>query len=423
MASVDAKQMSPFRQVIGNRPVLLLWSGESISYFGDALFNIAVVWAVYASTGSALQTALIQVVWQLSDALFGPIAGVVADRWDRKRIMVWTNLLAAVVVGVLSLIITISGMQLWAALGAIFLINCLTTFLRPARASVLPTLVDRTLFTTVLGWFSMSREVATLLGQAVAGVIIAVAGIGWALTVDALSFLILAALVALLRIPQHRVHSPGRGAMRDGIWHDLREGWQVIADQPVVRALVWLSVLVNVASFLGPLYPRLVDERLNAGAAAFGILSATSVAAAIAAGAVAGPIERRFGAGRTVAGGWALAGIATVGVGFSTVLPLTVILDGVNAFGITISGVASGALSTLLIAEQYRGRTFGIIRSLSVLAIPPSALLGGWLADKVGVLPLFTFGGLYLVAVAGLAWRNAEVRSAHVGESTTDYTQ
>jgi MFS transporter, DHA3 family, macrolide efflux protein len=393
---------------------MLLWGGESISHFGDAFFNIAVVWTVYASTGSALQTAMIQVVWQLSDALFGPIAGVIADRWDRKRIMVWTNLLAAVVVGALAVVVALSDMRLWAALGAIFLINCLTTFLRPARASVLPSIVDRTLFTTVLGWFSTTREVATLLGQAAAGMIIAAAGVVWALVIDGLSFLALTGMVAMLRLPPHPSSLATTDSKREALSRDLRESWQVIAERPVVRALVWLSVLVNVAAFMGPLYPQLVDERLDAGATAYGVLSAASVAAAIVAGAAAGRIERRFGAGPTVAWGWAVAGICILGVAFSTSLPLTVVLDAMNAFGLTVSGVASGALSTLLIPDQYRGRTFGIIRSLSVVAIPPSALLGGWLADMFGVMPLFAFGGLYMLALAGLAWIKPELRSARI---------
>lgn len=405
---------SPARRLLANRSVMLLWGGESISYFGDAFFNLAVVWTVYASTGSALQTALIQVVWQLSDALFAPIAGVVADRWDRTRIMVWTNLLAAVTVGGLALVVASSGMRLWAALVTIFLVNCLTTFLRPARASILPSLVDRALFSTMLGWFSTTREVATLLGTATAGVVVAAVGAVWALFIDALSFLVLTSLVALARLPGRAASSSPADARRETMLGDIREGWRVITERPIVHTLVWLSVLFNVASFMGPLYPQLVDERLNAGAAAFGMLGAASAAAAIAAGASAGVIERRFGAGRTVAWGWGVAGVSTVGVALSTSLPLTIALDAVNAFGITVGSVASGALSTLLIPEEYRGRTFGITRSLSVMAIPPSALAGGWLADRIGVLPLFVFGGLYMFVLAILAWSNPQMRSARI---------
>lgn len=407
-------QRSPARRLLTNRPVMLLWSGESISYFGDAFFNLAVLWTVYASTGSALQTALIQVVWQLSDAIFGPIAGVVADRWDRKRIMVWTNLFASVFVAALALVVFHLGMQLWAALGAIFLINCLTTFLRPARASVLPAIVDRTLFSTMLGWFSTTREVAGLLGSAAAGVVVAARGAVWALLIDAFSFLVLTALVAMARLPGHPPRSPSTSLKRDSMWSSIREGWQVIAERPIVRVIVWLSMLVNVAAFMGPLYPALVDERLNAGAAAFGALGAASAAAAIVAGATAGAIERRFGAGQTLAWGLGLSGVCTVGVALSTSLPLTIAFDAVNAFGLTVGSVASGALSTLLIPDEYRGRAFGIIRSLSVIAIPPSALVGGWLADMVGVLPLFVFGGLYLLGLAALAWSRPEVRSARI---------
>ena len=88
---------------------MLLWSGQSVSYFGDAFFNLAVMWVVWSETQSTLQTAIIQAVWHIPDIIFAPLAGVLADRWDRKAIMVTTNVGAAAVVGAVALVVVLVG--------------------------------------------------------------------------------------------------------------------------------------------------------------------------------------------------------------------------------------------------------------------------------------------------------------------------
>ncbi len=95
MTSIETepvRQSSSYRRLLGNRTLMLLWGGETVSIFGDAFFNLAVLWVVYSQSNSAFQTALVGVVWHLSDIVFGPLAGILADRLDRKRIMVATNL-------------------------------------------------------------------------------------------------------------------------------------------------------------------------------------------------------------------------------------------------------------------------------------------------------------------------------------------
>ncbi len=202
--------------------------------------------------------------------------------------------------------------------------------------------------------------------------------------------------------------------MLRGFVRELAGGWRAIADRPVMRAMVWLGVLVNVPSFLGPLYPALVEQRLQAGAAAYGAIEAAAVIGGMVGGVLAGPLERRVGAGRLLVAGWGLAGLSTLGIAASTWVSLTAVLEAVLVFGLTAGGVSMGALTVALVPEDYRGRVFGITGSLSVLAIPVSTLAAGWLADLVGVVPLFTVGGLWVLGTAGLAWSMPDVRTARI---------
>ena len=407
------------RRLLRNRSFVLLWSGQSMSFLGDAFFNLAVLWVVWSETQSTLQTAIIQAVWHLPDTFFAPLAGVLADRWDRKLIMVTTNLAAASVVGAVVVVIAVIGhLPPVVAFVAILMLNSLTTFLNPARVSVMPSVVGNELLTTAQGLFSTAREIASLIGSAAAGLVIAAANVLWALVIDALSFLSVSMCVALARLPERAEPTSGdtvrhRFSARSFV-RDIHDGWQMTSKWPVVRTLIWLGVIGNIAAFIGPLWPALIQDRLGGGASALGVLLAASIVGGIVGGLLAGPLERHHGAGRVMASGWSLAGVCTFGVAASVWLPLTLILEAIGTFGITVGAIASSAIMITFVPDDYRGRVFGVSRALSVAVIPASALAGGWLAQSVGVVPIYAFGGALRLAPAVIALANPRLRTARI---------
>ena len=408
------------RRLFRNRSFALLWSGQTVSVFGDAFFNLAVMWVVWSETQSTLQTAIIQAIWHLPDAMLAPLAGVLADRWDRKAIMVTTSVAAAAVVGAVALLVVLIGhLPPVVAFIAIFKLNSLTTFMNPARASVMPSVVGRDLLTTAQGLFSTARETASLVGSLAGGLLIAAASAVWALAVDAASFLFVALCIALARLPDRADTSAASKEARPqlslrSVSLDLREGWRTVSGAPVVLALLWLSALINIGSFIGPLWPALIQERLGGGAGTFGVLLAAATAGGMVGGLVAGPLERRFGAGRVLASGWSLAGLCTLGIAVSTWLPLTLALEFVETSSLTAGMVANGAIMITSVPEAYRGRVFGIFRSISVVLIPASALIGGWIAEFVEIWIMFAAAGVLVLALALAAWANPHVRTARI---------
>ena len=408
------------RRLFRKPSFVLLWSGQTVSIFGDAFFNLAVMWVIWSETQSTLQTAVIQAVWHIPDVLFAPLAGVFADRWDRKAIMVTTNVAAAAVVGAVVLIVVVVGhLPPVVAFVAIFKLNGLTTFMNPARASVMPSVVGRDLLTTAQGLFSTARETAALAGSAAAGLLIAATNAVWALAVDAASFVFASLCVAFARLPGRTARPAASNGIRlrlspRSVARDLREGWRTASGLPVVRALLWLGVLINVGSFVGPLWPALVQERLGGGAGSYGVLLAAAAAGGMTGGLVAGPLERRLGAGRVLASGWGLAGACTLGIAGSTWLSVTMVLEFVEAAALTAGMVANGAIVITAVPEEYRGRVFGMVRSLSVILIPASALAGGWIAEFVEIWIMFAAAGAIVLALALLAWANPNVRLARV---------
>lgn len=402
-----------------NRAFLLLWGGQTVSTVGDAFFTVAIMWVIYTQSHSALQTALIQVIWHLDRILFGPLAGVVADRWDRQRLMAAANMLSAAVTAVAAALLFVRGHAPAAAIFvAVFLLNSLNTFFSPALTSILPEVVGRDRLASAAGLVSMAASSASLVGNALAGVVIVAAGTAWAVLSDAVSFLLAALAITIARLPARvtpvPVPPPSSAERRASFLQEVRDGWRAMMDQPEVRALVRLGVLINVASFLGPLYPALVRTQLHGGAAAYGTIEAVGVVGSMVGGAIAGPLERHLGAGWVLIAGYSAAGACVLGIAASTHLPLTALLLAAHTCALTAGAVTSGALTSLLVPEHYRGRVWGLAGSLSVVAIPLSALVGGWLTDIVGVVPLFVFGGVWILAVGGLALSNHHMRTARI---------
>ncbi|TCS96454.1 MFS transporter [Hazenella coriacea] len=410
---------SIYLQLLKNRTLMLLWSGGTISMIGDIFFNMAVVWIVYTHSQSLLQTALIQVVWHLDRILLGPIAGTLVDRWDRKKIMVVTNIFSAIVVGILA--VTMIGWEHPSSIIifiTVILLNSLSTFLMPAQYSIMPEVIGKEHLTTATGIFTSISRVAALVGSSVAGVVIAMVGSVWAVIGNSISFLVAAACITFARIPKRK--EPSSIKKKPQFRRDLVEGWQVISDQPVVKSMVILTILVNVASFMNPLLPGLVDQQLNGDASILGMLQSAFVIGAIGGGAVTGPLERSIGAGRLLGFSLGITSMTIIGMALSTWTPLSLSLMALRSFGMTIGIVAMGTVIQVLVPEEYRGRVWGISSSLSVIAIPVSSLIGGWLADLLGVVPLFIAGGVWYLGCCGVAWLNRHIRTARISNVTQE---
>lgn len=284
--------------------------------------------------------------------------------------------------------------------------------MRPALSALLPKLIGTENLATTLGLYSSTGQIASLLGSSLAGIVIAVWGGEWAIGLDAVSFLVAAICMSMIRIPVQVVDLVEK--KHEPFLQELKDGWRIITNRPVMQALVWLLVLINVASFLGPLTPALVSQQLHSGAITFGTLEVASVIGGIIGGLLSGLLEQRVGAGKLMIAGWTIAGLCTLGMAFSTLSLFTAILEVIMTFSMTAGNIAMDALTTLLVSDNYRGRVRGIMQTFAVITIPASSLFAGWLVDRVGVGPLFVAGSIWIISTALFAWSNHHVRTARI---------
>jgi len=400
---------------IGNRTFRFFATGQTISTFGDAFFNIAILWAFYAQTGSAMVAALISVTFHLTDALVSPIAGAYADRWPPNLTMIVSNSLAALVTATFGFaLIGDESLGLLPVFLAIIALNTATTFYGSVRFRVIPVILPRDRLTTGNGLVSSVGRVAMMAGMTAAGWVVDALGVAAAVLIDALTFAGTAIMIALAKIPAPAREKPDPTAPQHGILGQLRDGWDAIRAHPVLRELLWIGAALNAVSLIGPLYAPLVETRLDGDGFLFGILNAMGLVGGILAGFAVTRADRVIGTGRLMIGTWVISGACIVGVGLSTSVPLTIVLDLTVDFCMSIGMIANMSYIQATVPIELLGRTSGISRAVGLSAIPLFSLAGAWAADTFSVVPVFIFAGAWLIGVALLAARKPEVRAARI---------
>ncbi|HLQ72352.1 MAG TPA: MFS transporter [Bacillota bacterium] len=405
------KQLDVYKKLFRSKDMRWLWGAESISVIGDAFFTMAVMWIVYAESGSMFQSSLVIVVMHVTNVILSPIAGVYADARDRKKIMILTYLASGIITLGVAIFIFFNGeITLIVALLSVILLNVSSTFYAPAKSSVLPDIIGKELLSSAFGLFGTVNQSAALIGKALAGFVIAAIGAAWSVMIDSFALFIGSLFVLMIQIPRRKELDIDREETKIHFIKNIVAGWKVIRHDPVLFSIVYITVLVNMSSFFLPQYPALVSDKLQAGPEVFGFIQATGGAAAIIGALCAGPLEQTFRAGRVTIVAWFIAGLGVIGIGLSPFIWLTILLEFIMVFCLTLSAVVMNTLQISIVPQEYRGRVMSIIGSLAMISVPIMNLLGGFIGDYVGVATIFVAAGNIILIVVPLAALNKSLR-------------
>jgi MFS family permease len=372
-------------------------AGQFTSYLGDGLLPVAVSFAVLDLTGSASDLGLVLGARMVPVVVFLLVGGVWADRLPRHLVMLGSDLVRLVVQGLLAVLLLTGSAELWHLLVLQALYGLAEAFMRPAATGLLPTIVAGERLQQANALMSASVNTAYIVGPAIAGVLVAAAGAGTAIAVDAATFVVSTASLALLRVPP-----AAERAARLPFLTDLREGWQEFRSRTWLWATVagfsfYLLAAISPLMVLGPV----VADRELGGAGAWG-----AIAAAIGLGALTGSV----GAARvrparpmlTVA--VLLAGPALTATALALALPTPVI---------AVLGFAAGATEGFFevvwitaLQERIPPTALSRVSSYDTLGsfvfMPVGFALAGPVADAAGLRPT-------LLGVAGCAVATALV--------------
>jgi MFS family permease len=225
----------------------LLWGGGLISSLGSWLLVLAVPAHILAATGSLRDTGLTLAAEYLPQLVLGPVAGVVADGWDRRRLMIATNLFCAGAVAVM--LLGTSPGRYWVLYAALIAESSGAVLYVPALQARIPAIVGTgPLLSSANSLTSASGGIVRLIGGPLGGVLLAVCGIRWLICADAVSYLLSAA--AMLATSRSGGGRPNRNALAGTVARDLAEGMRALRGQPVARALLPVTVIFLTANAL-----------------------------------------------------------------------------------------------------------------------------------------------------------------------------
>ena len=386
----------PYLRVIRSPRYFPLWLGQLVSNLGDTLNYVAVVVLVFRLSHSGLAVSALVVAEIVPTLLLGPVAGVLIDRFDRKRLLITADLMrAAPIVGLAFTHVV------WGVYAISALLAAASTLFNPALQAVMPALLseEERLAANSAAW--SSGRLIQIVGASVAGGLISWAGTTPAFLANAASFAFSAAMITRLTIPR-RDGSARRGGL--GSWlEDAREGLAYARHDPFVVRLMPIQALTSLAvGATSALLVVLAARHLRIGADGFAWLIA-----AIGVGALLGPFlsnwwtKGRYLDVRLLFVPYIIRGVGDVALGLVVGLPWALVILFVYGLNTATGMVASQSILQTVIPDRVRGRVFTLLDVTWAAMRLVSLGLGGLLADRVGISAVYVLGGA-LLALAGI---------------------
>jgi MFS family permease len=388
-------------RALNYRNFKLFMSGQVISLVGTWMQTVAQSWLVYRLTGSSFLLGSVGFVSQFPVFLLAPIGGAVADRFDRHKVVITTQITFMLLAFTLSLVTLLGVVQIWHIFLISSLIGVVTAFDMPARQSFIAQMVNKEDLMSAIALNSSIFNSARIIGPAVAGILVAIIGEGWCFFANGTSFI--AVIVGLLMM---KVSAP---INREGPGSTLAktlEGFRFVRGTVALRNLL---LLLGLASIMGMPYtvlmPIFAHQVLGSGAQGMGILMG-----ATGAGALMGSL--RLAARTNVKGLGRMLGLALAGFGLSLILFassrslwLSVLLLMPAGFCQMTHLACTNTLLQTIVPDRLRGRVMAIYSMMLIGMAPFGAFLAGVIAQKLGAPVTVSLGatGCLLAALAFLS--------------------
>jgi len=376
-----------YRRLMGNRNYVRVLSAGLGSTAGSAIAGICLIWIVYSATVSALDVGLLGVAFLAAAIPFSVFGGALADRYNRRRLMIVSDWTRAVAMGSVALVLVLHGFDFPTILAAYFVVGAFTTVFNPAEQAIIPALVEAPLVASANGLVRSSRSALQFLGFSAAGVMIVTIGATFGIVVNAATF----ALSALL-LTGMRVASPGSGVSRPapgaaGYLSDIAGGFRwLLAARGFLQLTISAMFFNFCANLVGTFLVIFVAVALHGSALLYALLLAVDVGGLGLGSLLVGPLRAERWAGRAwvvpygiMAGGAALA--------FSLIPTVPIALVGVFLVGLFggFAGTAWLTAAQLLVPSDMQGRYYGIDNLGSIAIIPVAQIGGAFLIDAYGV--------------------------------------
>jgi MFS family permease len=384
-------------RALRHRNFQLFFSGQLISLIGTWMQSVAQAWLVYKMTNSALLLGSVGFASQFPVFLIAPFGGITADRVNRQRLVIATQILAMILAGILAALTLFHLVQVWHIFVLAGLLGVVNAFDIPGRQAFLIDMVGKEDLMNAIALNSSMFNGARVIGPAIAGILVARIGEGWCFAANSLSYIAVIVGLSLMHVhcaPRASKHSP---------IEDIIEGFRWVNQTRVIRALLLLIGLVSLVGMpYTVLMPIFADKILHGGARGLGILmGATGVGALFGALTLAAKTGVK-GLGRWVAFSCASLGVSLFCFSFSNTFWLSAALLLPAGYSMMLQMACSNTLIQTMVPDQLRGRVMSLYSMMFMGMAPFGAFFGGALAHRIGAPVTVAIGGV--ACVIGAIW-------------------
>lgn len=391
-----------FLRAFHSRNYRLFFSGQSISLIGTWMQHVAMSWLVYRLTGSALLLGIIGFTTQIPSFLLAPVAGVFADRWEKRTLLLMTQILALVQAAVLSVMVLTDIIRIWHIILLSLFLGIVNAFDIPTRQSFVVQIVDsREDLSNAIALNSSMVHGARLIGPTIAGLLVAGVGEGLCFALNSASYLAIILSLAAMRVSPSAFNPERRNIPRE-LWDGFRYAY---GSKPIRTLLLMLALISLMGMPYSVLIPIMAREVLCGNSQTYGFL-----VAAAGSGAFMGAVylaSRRSVVGlETVIARAAFLfgiGIAVFAVSGFFLLSLSALV--VAGFGAMTLVASSNTIIQTIVDEDKRGRVMSFFTMSFIGMTPFGSLLAGFLAGRLGVKETLLLGATCCLACGAFFFR------------------
>ncbi|MBM7845464.1 MFS transporter [Herpetosiphon giganteus] len=385
-----------------------VWLGQASSLVGSALTQFVLIWWITQTVGSAQSLAIAGMMALLPQAVFGPIGGIIADRWNRRFIMISSDLISALSMVVLIVLFATDQIQLWHIYTLMFLRSTMQAFQSPAATASTSQLVPADWLTRAAGMNQMIYGLMSVAAAPLGALAMSVFSLEGALMIDVVTALLAITPLLFYKIPQTMQTSEEQVSM----WQDFRSGLAMVMSNRglvLLYGVTLLMVAVLIPGFV--LTPLLIQQEFGGGVERVALMEGVGGLGMIIGGVMISLIQFPM---RRIVLVLVMFALSSAMVGFTGMVPgplfwIAVVLWFISGVTYTIGNAPIIAIIQTIVPNQLQGRVLSLYSTMIGLAGPIALIFVGPLSELIGIRMIFIAGGFLATLVCMLGFLSPNI--------------
>ena len=379
---------------------ILLWSGQAVSILTSSILQMAIVWYLTEKTGSAAILSFATLIGFLPQAILGTFIGVYIDRYNRKTIMILSDLFIAGA----SLILVVVGfwgeIPIWLIIVVLFIRSIGTAFHYPSLQAVTPLIVPKDQLTKYAGYSQSFESVSMVASPAISAVLFGLWDLNIIILLDVFGAMFAVFMLCIVEIPKLTARAE---CATPHVIKEVREGLSILNKEPGMTALLAISALYAVIYFpIGTLYPLITMTYFGGTFTQSSVVEVVFSFGMLTGSLLLGILGRKINKIKAISGSIAVYG---AGVLLTGLLPpngfyVFIILSAIMGVSVPFYTGVEISILQMKIKEEYLGRILSLSASISMVAMPLGLVLSGTFAEVIGVEKWFLFSGIFTLILA-----------------------